>query len=112
MLDAAMKSDAEEDTSEEILTFYCALARQCFINEYVFSYSEDELARATSLRTELMASSRIRKPLSGHRQLRPWRAYFPLLSIPGCDVLLGRPYPECVARLLTQQIAEPMEELA
>ena len=41
------------------LDFVCALARQCFINEYVYAVSDDELAHARSLRKSLVAATGI-----------------------------------------------------
>ena len=35
------------------MAFHSALARQCFINEYVFFHTEDEIARAAVLREAL-----------------------------------------------------------
>ena len=39
--------------SEAMLTFLCALAEQCFANEYVFAMTDDEVERVRVLRTEL-----------------------------------------------------------
>ena len=91
------------------LTLYCALARQCFINEYVFSCSDEEIARAMSLRDRLVAALH-----SGNAVPPMWIAavasYWPLLSCRGAEALLDQPQPEPVAALLAQQIAEPLEE--
>ena len=35
---------------EDVIAFACALARQCFINEYAFDCTEAELAQVESLR--------------------------------------------------------------
>jgi SAM-dependent methyltransferase len=37
-------------------------------------------------------------------------AYFPLLSVPGAEVLPAGSWPDAIAALLKQQIAEPLEE--
>src|SRR5215831_3935927 len=42
VLDAA---DVSAEVDDEVLRFYCALARQCFINEYVFACTDEELGR-------------------------------------------------------------------
>ena len=47
LLDAAM-SDAPAD--EDAVAFACALARQCFINEYAFDCTDAELAQIERLR--------------------------------------------------------------
>jgi tetratricopeptide (TPR) repeat protein len=38
-----------ESLNDDLLRFACGLARQCFINEYVYATSDDELARAKGL---------------------------------------------------------------
>ena len=37
----------------DVLEFYCALARQCFVNEYVFTVSPEEIMRIRMLEGEL-----------------------------------------------------------
>jgi tetratricopeptide (TPR) repeat protein/SAM-dependent methyltransferase len=109
LLDVATARDGGGNVPADTLTFYCALARQCFINEYVFSCTDEEIARATSLREELVAA------LHSGKAVPPlWIAavasYLPLLSCPDAETLLAQPQPEPVAALLVQQIAEPLEE--
>lgn len=45
LLDAAIETTATVSTDETILRFYGLLARQCFINEYVFALTDDEKDR-------------------------------------------------------------------
>jgi tetratricopeptide (TPR) repeat protein/ubiquinone/menaquinone biosynthesis C-methylase UbiE len=108
VLDAAAVS-ATNDAADDVLAFCCALARQCFINEYVFACDEDELERAGHLRDSLAAALE-----SGARVPSLWpvavAAYWPLHGFPMADALLQRPWPEPVAGLLAQQITEPREE--
>jgi tetratricopeptide (TPR) repeat protein/SAM-dependent methyltransferase len=103
--DLAIGTQAQDQT----LGFYCAVARQCFINEFVFSYTDEELDRAQSLRARLVAAAQ-----SGEAVPALWlvavAAYFPLWSLPCADTLLHRSWPEPVRALLAQQIAEPSEE--
>ena len=100
---------------ESILIFYCALARQCFINEYIFAYSDEEFERANSLRDRLAAV------LANGSQfpvlwLAAVAAYFPLFSLPSIETVMDQPWPDdkstisAVVALLTQQVREPMEE--
>jgi tetratricopeptide (TPR) repeat protein/2-polyprenyl-3-methyl-5-hydroxy-6-metoxy-1,4-benzoquinol methylase len=107
VLDAA--SSADNDVADDVLAFCCALARQCFINEYVFACAEDELDDARRLRDLLIAA------LESDAQIPPlWpvvvAAYWPLHGLPGADVLLQRPWSAPLAGLLAQQIVEPREE--
>jgi Flp pilus assembly protein TadD/SAM-dependent methyltransferase len=97
--------------SSELVTFGAALARQCFINEYVFAETPDERAALGRLADGIAA--RIR---SGDDIPALWpvaiAAYAPLHRMPGADALLGRPWPQAVDEVLAQQLREPAEEQA
>src|SRR5260370_559325 len=56
LVQRAAAETASAAVEEPALGFYCALARQCFINEYVFACGEDELAQAQELRERLAAA--------------------------------------------------------
>ena len=97
--------------NDGVLAFHCALARQCFINEYVFACTDEDADRAGQLRDSLVAA------LTSGAAISPlWSvavaAYFPLHSIPGCELLMERSWPEEVSAVLVQQIKEPQEERA
>lgn len=94
----------------KILSFYCALARQCFITEYVLACTGEELERATRLRQQLVAALESRSPFPV-LWLVAVAAYFPLASLPSANALPDRSWPEPVTGLLTQQVSEPAEEL-
>jgi SAM-dependent methyltransferase len=88
----------------------CAIAQQCFINEYVYSESNNEAAQASQLRDMLarkLAAGESPPPLL----LAAVAAYFPLHAIPGVQSLLAADWPAPVAALLRQQVCEPLEEL-
>ena len=53
LLDAAL--DPSSDIAPEMLPFCCALARQCFINEYVFHLPDVEHDGMVALRGKLMS---------------------------------------------------------
>lgn len=109
MLDAAAKAVVSDAVAEEILAFYCALARQCFITEYVFACTDEELGQARLLRERLVAALASGSPVPA-LWLAAVAAYFPLSSLHSDEILLERPWPEAVAALLAQQVREPMEE--
>jgi len=92
------------------LSFYAALARQCFINEYLFSYTDDEIQKATELRDSLVAAMDTKTPVSV-LWLVAVAAYFPLFSLPLATRLLDSQWPEQVAAVLTLQVMEPREEM-
>ena len=106
LLETAMTASADASTATG---FFSALARQCFINEYVFACSGDETAKANELRDSLAAA------LEAQAQINPLlpiavAAYFPLGSLPFAARLLERQWPEEVSSVLQQQVREPEQE--
>jgi tetratricopeptide (TPR) repeat protein/SAM-dependent methyltransferase len=110
LLETAIGVVASADESSAASSFYSALARQCFINEYVFSYTDDEIQKASDLRDSLVDALEANDPVPA-----PWpiavAAYFPLCSLPFATQLLERQWPEEVTSVLGQQICEPAEEM-
>lgn len=107
LLQRASNQDAMDD---EIVAFACALARQCFINEYAYGQSETESELAGALRDRLLrdlASGAAIAPLT----LAVVAAYFPLHALPQTDALLRRDWPAATAGLLRVQLREPREEM-
>jgi tetratricopeptide (TPR) repeat protein/SAM-dependent methyltransferase len=95
----------------EVLSFCCALARQCFINDYVFAVADGEAEKARGLQDALAAALDSGNPVPAW-WLAVAAAYGPLYSLSFADQLAGRSWPEPVAALLRQQITEPQEERA
>jgi ubiquinone/menaquinone biosynthesis C-methylase UbiE len=96
--------------AEGWISAFCALARQCFINEYVYAQSQGEAERACRLRDLLL-----RQVSSGNRVsallLAAVAAYFPLHSLASAEALLAAKWPHAAATaLLGQQVREPFEE--
>jgi SAM-dependent methyltransferase len=93
----------------ELIELVAAIARQCFINEYVFAESAEEGRQSVKLK-ELLE----RKVTEGHEIAPPLlaivAAYFPLHSLSAAAELAGRKWPEPVAELVRQQVCEPLEE--
>ena len=92
-----------------LVPFYCSVARQCFVNEYVYSMTEGEADRARCLRTML------ENALSTGEQCSVlWPivvgAYFPLHTLSNAEALLDRSWPECLKALLVKQVQEPAQE--
>lgn len=108
LLDAAIATSAD-DAGDDPARFYCALAHQCFINDFVFAATGEELRRASSLRDRLGAAAR-----NGMAIPASWlvaaAAYFPLQSVPSTQALQGRDWPASVAALWVQHVMEPLEE--
>ena len=100
---------SKEGDAQNALSFYSALAQQCFINEYVFALADDELRQAEMLRdamSEALAAGLPVLPL----QVIAVAAYFPLFTLPHSALLADRQWPAPVAALVAQQITEPRQE--
>jgi 2-polyprenyl-3-methyl-5-hydroxy-6-metoxy-1,4-benzoquinol methylase len=104
---------ATEDRSKVLendeLEFYCALAQQCFINEYIFALDDVERDQSQKI------YERISEALEGRGQidlldLVAAASYLPLSNLPKASSLLDRTWPDAVDRLLTRQVVEPLEE--
>jgi tetratricopeptide (TPR) repeat protein/SAM-dependent methyltransferase len=94
---------------ENLLGFYCAVARQCYENDYVYSLADGEAEQARRLRDSLeqaLASSEECPAL----WLVAVGAYVPLHTLANAPALLQRSWPQSLSGLLVQQIAEPAEE--
>lgn len=107
MLRAGLLAQATADTpaDDDMLAFTCALARQCFINDYVFVVAPDEDAHIVGLKARPAASL---TPL----QVAALAMYEPLGALAIAQDLLSRPWPPQVEDVLTQQIREPAQERA
>jgi 2-polyprenyl-3-methyl-5-hydroxy-6-metoxy-1,4-benzoquinol methylase/Flp pilus assembly protein TadD len=108
LLQRAIESD-RQPVDGDGLAFFCALAQQCFLNEYVFALGDIEQAELQRVHDRIVAA------LKGGAEIAPLdvvvaASYLPLHRLPGASSLLARSWPDAVARLLTQQIREPLEE--
>ncbi len=103
-LRAALLRIAAETPDYKVLDLLCALAQQCFINEYVFAHTGPELREATRLRDAILQGEV--RPLS----VAAVACYFPLHTLAVAEDLAQREWPEAVARVIKQQVREPFEE--
>lgn len=109
MLEAAILETADSGEGKQALIFYSALARQCFINEYVFSHTDEEIQTAQKLRDELTAAFANSTQVSSLKLITV-AAYFPLCSLPHATQILDKQWPNEVTSILKQQVIEPEEE--
>jgi SAM-dependent methyltransferase len=103
--------DARPSVSEVDLAFCCALAKQCFINEYVFATTPDEDGHVERLKAALFEAATSGAAIAP-MQLAALAMYFPLHALPGAPALPDRPWPPAVDDLVTQQLREPAQEAA
>jgi len=96
---------------QSLLGFACALAQQCFINEYVFAVSEEETTQARELQNTLATALAARADLSP-LVVAAVAAYTPLHALAQVDSLLQRSWPAPIEALITQQVREPRTERA
>jgi tetratricopeptide (TPR) repeat protein/SAM-dependent methyltransferase len=110
MLQAATGTSACNDEVDPGLAFHGSLTRQCFINEYVFSYTDDEIREVSHLRDSLVGALE-----AGTKVPALWvlavGAYFPLYSLSFAARLLDMQWLEPITAVLVQQIREPAEEV-
>ncbi len=98
-----------EVPSPPALAFYCALARQCFINEYVFSQTAPEKELAAALRERIASTLAAGTAVPVHL-LAVLAAYVPLNALLAAEGLLQKPWPPTFQALLIQQVQEPLQE--
>src|SRR5450631_290250 len=110
-LRAALLADSGDSQDEAVLAFGCALAKQCFINEYVFAVTADEGTQVDRLQATLgdaIASGSAIDPM----RLAALAMYMPLHALPGAEALLTQDWPPTLAEVMTLQLREPLQELA
>ena len=107
----ALLAIAANAPNDGLLNFACALAQQCFINEYVFPSTPEEDAQIARLKLTLANVLAGGAPLAS-LQLAALAMYMPLQTLPGADALLARTWPAAFDAVVTQQIREPKQELA
>jgi SAM-dependent methyltransferase len=96
-------------TPDALVAFGCALAKQCFINEYVFATTAEEDGQVDRLKRALsdaLGSGSSIAPM----QLVVLAMYSPLHTLHSAPKLLERQWTSTIDDLLTQQLREPASE--
>jgi tetratricopeptide (TPR) repeat protein/SAM-dependent methyltransferase len=111
LLDLAAQAMPRGDHDGDRLALHCALARQCFLNDYVLSSGAAEWQKAVSLRDKLVAAAAT-DAVVPPSWVAAVGSYMPLQSLPAetVDRLLARSWPDPVAPLLALQITEPRHQ--
>ena len=107
LLDAAL--DPSSDIAPEMLPFCCALARQCFINEYVFHLPDVEHDGMVALRGKLMSDLSGTTPVHAIALLA-YACYAPLATLDRAAAISRREWPQPVRDVIDQQVDEPEQE--
>ncbi|MFZ3252001.1 MAG: methyltransferase [Pseudolabrys sp.] len=95
--------------SETALGFACALAKQCFINEYVFATTPEEDIQVAQLNSALGEALNAGTAIDP-AQLAALAMYRPLHALAPAAALLDLRWTKTIDDLLTQQLREPAEE--
>jgi SAM-dependent methyltransferase len=98
-----------EPEADTLLPFACSLARQCFINEYVFDLDAAEEADVRKLR-QRFAEISVAGVAPPALLVATIACYGPLDLQPGHERLLGQPWSTALEAALTQQVREPASE--
>jgi SAM-dependent methyltransferase len=104
-----LAADGPSDVSEDVLRLGCALARQCFLNDYVFACTDAELERVRHLQDKLASAIESAETIPELR-LAALGAYVPLHSLHIADALAERSWSDAASGLIAQQVREPREE--
>jgi tetratricopeptide (TPR) repeat protein/SAM-dependent methyltransferase len=112
-LRAALLDSVSEAAGDDAATsrLAAAIARQCFVNEYVFLDTPDELMRVDALKRTVLDQLDSGAPIAP-LQLAVLASYASLSTLPNVQRFLDRSWPADIAGLLTQQIVEPEQERA
>jgi 2-polyprenyl-3-methyl-5-hydroxy-6-metoxy-1,4-benzoquinol methylase/tetratricopeptide (TPR) repeat protein len=94
---------------EVLLAFCCALAKQCFINEYVFDTTDAEIAQLDQLKASLARALELDAVVPA-MSLAALAMYEPLHNLPWTQSLLDRVWPASFDELVTQQVREVLQE--
>jgi tetratricopeptide (TPR) repeat protein/2-polyprenyl-3-methyl-5-hydroxy-6-metoxy-1,4-benzoquinol methylase len=100
----------KEDEADEVAILHTSLAKQCFINEYVYFQTPDEIDLSLQLREQLIKSLETEQSIPAFWVIAV-ACYFPLYLVKGSKQLLQKKWPNEVKSVLIQQIQEPLEEL-
>lgn len=112
LLEVASPDKDSAGIADRALDLACALAEQCFINEYVFDVSQDETQQIEALRGTLSASLEAGSPPHAF-SLAVFACYRPLNELPNTERLKRTAAPKSFQELVRQQIleAEELQEL-
>jgi len=100
---------ASPELVADAMNFYSALAQQCFINEYIFSCTDQETIQIQALRDILSGALEAEAEIHAGWVLA-LAAYEPLHTLAFSERLLTQTWPEAVTKVLVQQLREPMLE--
>lgn len=93
------------------LSFFAALAEQCFFNDYVFEDSDEEETAVCKLEEKIQSKIAASEPIQPI-DLIALGTYRPLFRYPWAKTMLDKSWPKEMAALWLRQVREPLEELS
>ena len=109
MLQAASANIDSQQIAKDILRLFCALAQQCFNNEYTFACTNQEKELAERLR-QLLTNALESEETIPELWLVAVASYFPLASLPAANLLLQRRWSHSVAQLVASLVRDLKQE--
>lgn len=104
-----LDSQSPDKADASLLRVCCAIARQCYINEYVYHCSPEECDGTTRLRDAITRRIAEARPVPG-AWVAAFACYSPLSLLPECQRLADGMAAPPLAGLFTQQVREPVRE--
>ncbi len=104
-----LASQSPEKADSLLVRFCCAIARQCYVNEYVYTCATEEYDGVARLRDAI--STRIAEAMHvPGAWVAAFACYSPLSLLPDCQRLAGGMTAPPLAGLFSQQVREPVLE--
>jgi 2-polyprenyl-3-methyl-5-hydroxy-6-metoxy-1,4-benzoquinol methylase len=91
------------------LHFFCDIARQCYINEYIYRCTTEEADGVAWLRDAIARRFTEEKQVPGV-WIAAFASYSPLSLLPDCERLASIMTPPALGGLYSQQVREPLQE--
>jgi SAM-dependent methyltransferase len=104
-----LASQAANEGDPLLLRFLCAIARQCYINEYVYGWTSEERDGIARLRKAICGRIADAQPVPG-AWIAALACYAPLSLLPDCQRLADVMTKPPLAGVFSQQVREPAEE--
>lgn len=104
-----MAPQSPDQADSSLLRFCCAIARQCYINEYVYNCTTQECDGVAFLGDAISRRIAEGKPAPGV-WIAAFACYSPLSSLADCQRLAGVMNEPPLAGLFSQQVSQPVQE--
>ncbi|MGD9924732.1 MAG: tetratricopeptide repeat protein, partial [Pseudorhodoplanes sp.] len=111
LLDAVRRQSEADTLADSVVDLCCAIARQSFINEYIFNEAPEEASIVGIVTDRVEAALRDGRPVAPEA-IAMIAAYRPLHATPLLEHLTTFDAPPPLAAVMKQQIEEPLAERA